>query len=111
MRTYETVFIFRASLDDDALAKEIETVRAEAGNLGGKVSSVTRMGKNSFARPLQKKESGIFALMAFEMDAANIKALDERYRLNDNILRFHIVTAKAHHPTEGSPAAKSEAKS
>ncbi len=110
MRTYETVFIFNASLDDDALAKAIEAVRAEASNLGGKVSSVTRMGKNSFARTLKKKESGVFALMAFEMDPANVKALGERYKLNESILRFHIVAAKPGQLAEGAKQEQDEAK-
>ncbi len=111
MRTYEAVFIFNASSDDDALAKAIEAVRAEASNLGGKVSSVTRMGKNSFVRPLKKKESGIFALMVFDMDPANIGALNERYRLSESILRFHIVAAKPGRPAEGAKQEQGEAKS
>ncbi len=95
MRLYEAVFVFQDKLDDEALAKQLEAIRGEVVALGGRVSSVTRMGKNFFARPLKKKESGVYALMTFEMEPGGIRPLTERYKFNDNILRVQIVAAPA----------------
>lgn len=94
MKTYEGVFIFHQTVDDETFEKKIDKVRSEITGLGGAVSSTTRIGRNTFARPLKKKESGVFMLIVFAMEPDKIKTLTEHYRLNEDILRVQIVVAK-----------------
>ena len=91
MKTYEGMFIFVQAADDQALDEQLNEVGSEITKLGGTVTNTTRMGRRSFARSLKKKESGVFVLLTFTMDPQKIRALKDRYKLNNNILRVQIV--------------------
>ncbi len=93
MKTYEGVFIFHQTVDDETLEKKLDKVRSEITGLGGAVTSTTRIGRNAFARRLKKKESGVFALIVFDMEPDRMKTLSKHYRLNEDILRVQIVVA------------------
>lgn len=94
MKTYECMFIFLHHLNDQAIEEQLNKACSEITSLKGTVINTTRMGRNSFARPIKKQESGIFSLITFTLDPGQISVLQKRYRLNNNILRVQIVLAK-----------------
>lgn len=93
MKKYEGLFIFHQPGDDQALEEKVEKARAEIVKQGGTVEATTRMGRLSFARPLRKREFGVYVLIAFTLEPDKLIALQERYRLNEEILRVQIVVA------------------
>ncbi len=95
MKKYEGMFIFHP-VADDQLDDRINKAGAEIARLGGKVGAVTRMGRSSFARPMHKKDAGIYVLVAFELDPLQVDALRKRYRLNEDLIRVQVFQADAH---------------
>jgi ribosomal protein S6 len=48
------------------------------------------MGRRSFARIMQKKESGFYLAVTFRIAADKISVLTSRYHLNDDVFRVQI---------------------
>ncbi len=92
MKKYEGMFIFHP-VADDQLDDKINKAGAEITRLGGKVGAVTRMGRSSFARPMHKKDAGIYVLAAFELDPLQVDTLRKRYRMNEDLIRVQIFQA------------------
>ena len=92
MKKYEGMFIFHP-VADDQLEEKINKAGAEITRLGGKVGAVTRVGRSSFARPMHKKDAGIYVLVAFEADPLQVDALRKRYRMNEDLIRVQVFQA------------------
>lgn len=95
MKKYQGVFILFPPADETALEEKLEKIRADIAKEGGAVSATTRMGRTAFARPLRKKDSGFYVLIAFTLAPAKVAALRERLKMNEDILRVEIVVAPA----------------
>lgn len=110
MKNYEALFILSNSISDEQLDGKIEQISSEIIKLGGNVQAATRMGRITFARPLAKKEAGIYVRILFLLEPAKVAALQERYRHNENLIRLQIVAAKAPAPGATPAAGKKEIK-
>lgn len=88
MRSYETVVILEAELEDHkAVAEKIaEVVRG----LGAEVK-VDLWGKKRFAYPIEKKVEGFYVLYTFNMEPENVKELDRKLGLSNQIIRHLVV--------------------
>ncbi len=93
MNKYEAMIIFRESLKETDWDAAVDAVRVEIEKLGGAVSSCTRLGKREFARPMQKQQSGHYALMAFALDGEKVAPLQARLKLNTDVFRVQVVVA------------------
>lgn len=96
MKKYEAMFIFPESLKDDALAAALTKTQEEIKRLGGEIETVTALGKRGFARPMQKKEAGYYALAVFRLPPEQVAPLQARYRLDENVFRVQIVEPSPH---------------
>ena len=103
MKKYEALFILSNAVSDEQLETKIEQISSEIVKLGGTVQTATRMGRIAFARPLAKKESGIYVQTVFLMEPAKINSLHERYRHNENLIRLQITATKS--PAAGTAPA------
>ena len=90
MNTYEGLFIFDSSLSDDVLADVLAKMGEEITRLGGEVRETAVLGKKLFARPLKKRESGIYVRIGFSLAGDKVDALLARYHLNEAIFRMQI---------------------
>ncbi len=88
---YEGLFIFPETLAEEQLDQAIDAVKSEVENLGGSFENVTRLGKRSFARPMKKKKAGIYAIIMFHFDGAQIDALKRRLKLSTNVFRAQFM--------------------
>lgn len=95
MKKYEALFILANTISDEQLETKIEKLGSEIVKLGGTVRAATRMGRITFARPLAKKEAGIYIQIVFLMEPAKITALHERYRHNEDLIRVQIIAVKS----------------
>ena len=95
MNKYEAMIIFRENLKDTDWDGAVEAVRAEIEKLGGKLTSSTRLGKRDFARVMQKRQSGHYGLIAFQMAGAKVAALQARLKLDARVFRVQVVAAPA----------------
>ena len=95
MRKYEALLILSNTVSDEQLETKIEQISSEIVKLGGNVQAATRMGRITFARPIAKKEVGIYVQLVFLMEPDKIKSLHERYRHNEDLIRLQIIAIKS----------------
>ena len=91
MKKYDGLFIFATVAKDEALDTQIEKASAEITRLSGKVLSAQSLGKKNFARTMQKRDSGVYVKIRFELDPAQVAALKARYQLLEDFFRVQIL--------------------
>jgi small subunit ribosomal protein S6 len=91
MKKYDANFIFVQTGRDEAWTKTIERMQAEITRIGGKVLDTQDRGKKTFARIQQKKESGTYLTIRFELDPVKVNELRARYALIEEIFRLQIL--------------------
>ena len=91
MKQYDANFIFVHTGRDEAWAKTIERMQGEIARIGGKILGTEDRGKKTFARPQQKKESGTYLTIRFELEPAKVNELRARYALIEGIFRLQIL--------------------
>ena len=91
MKKYDGLYIFAGNAKDDVLESNFAKAISEIERFGGKVESQDILGKRTFARPMHKRENGVYALVRFELDPAQVKELVNRYRLVEEVFRVQIL--------------------
>ena len=124
MKKYDGLYIFAGSARDEVLDKVIESASAEITNLSGRILSTEVLGKKTFARPMKKRDNGVFVKIRFEIAPTSIAALTRRYKLVDGVFRVQILAvderleslllqqaedAKVREATKAAAAAEAEA--
>ena len=118
MKKYDALYIFAGQAKDDVLENYIEKALAEVTRLGGVVMSKEVLGKRAFARPMRKRESGVYVEVRFEIEPSKIAELVNRYKLVEEVFRVQIlavderreeILARQREEAERRAAAKAEA--
>ena len=91
MKKYDGLYIFAGNAKDDVLESNFAKAIAEIERFGGKIESQDILGKRTFARPMHKRENGVYALVRFELDPSLVKDLVGRYRLVEEVFRVQIL--------------------
>lgn len=88
---YDGLFIFAGSMKDEALDKTLERVGSEIERLGGSIEATENLGRHTFARPMKKRENGVYVKVRFLLPPTQIAALRARYRLSEDVFRVQIL--------------------
>lgn len=100
MKRYEGLFILNTAGKEESLKDTIDKISAEIGSAGGKVETVQKMDKKSFARVANKKfNSGFYVNIIFEGEPAVLDQLKHRFAMNDEVFRVLFSKAPASKPT------------
>jgi ribosomal protein S6 len=91
MNKYDGLYIFASSAKDDVLDKQLDKARGEITRLSGNVLATEVLGKKSFARPMHKRDNGVFVKIRFELDPLQVTTLVGRYHLVEDIFRVQIL--------------------
>ena len=95
MKTYDALYIFVGVAKDDVVEAALEKALAEVTRLGGNIVAKDQLGRRSFARPMSKRDSGVYVRVRFEMDPQKIKELVNRYHLVEEVFRVQILAVDA----------------
>ncbi len=95
MKTYDALYIFVGVSKDDAVEANLEKALAEVTRLGGTVIAKDSLGRRSFARPMKKRENGVYVKVRFELDPNKVSELVNRYRLVEEVFRVQILAVDA----------------
>lgn len=90
MRSYETVVIFDATLEEEAIRPVLDRATAPITKDGGKVTT-DRWGKRRFAYELKHRWEGNYVLLAFEAEPSTIAEIDRVLYLADEVLRHKVI--------------------
>lgn len=91
MRTYEALIIFAETVKEDAVNQAMDDFGAEVERQGGVALDRAPLGRRSFARPLKKRDSGLYGKVYFEMEPPNIEPLKKRCKFVDSLFRIQII--------------------
>ena len=91
MKKYDGLYIFAGQAKDDVLEGQIAKAVAEVTRLGGNILTQEVLGKRAFARPMRKRESGVYVQVRFELDPAKVSELVNRYH-EDEVERCRLST-------------------
>jgi len=91
MKKYDGLYIFAGSAKDDVLDKQIDKARNEITRLSGNVLNTVVLGKKTFARPMHKRDNGVYVKIRFELDPLQVSTLVGRYHLVEDIFRVQIL--------------------
>lgn len=92
MRNYEGVFIVSPDLSPEASKGVVAQVQELISKSGGRVEGVQDWGRKRLAYKINKKQEGNYVLLNFQIDPNQSRKLEQTLRLNENLLRFLIIT-------------------
>ena len=99
MKRYEGLFILETAAKEESLKETIDKISAEITSVGGKVETVQKMDKRSFARVADKKHnSGHYVNIIFESETAALDQLRHRLAMNGEVFRVLISNAPVPKP-------------
>ena len=88
MKRYEGLFILNISGKEDGVKDTLDKVSSDITAAGGKVETVQKMDKKSFARIADKKfTSGFYANIIFNGTPAVVAQLQNKFALNEEVFR------------------------
>ncbi len=92
MKKYDALYIFVNAPKDEGLDNLIEKVGAEITRLGGELVGSETLGKRNFARPMRKRDSGVYIRIRFAIEPDKIAALRARYAIMEEVFRVQILS-------------------
>jgi ribosomal protein S6 len=88
VKRYEGLFILNTAGKEEAVKDTLDKVEAEIVAAGGKVETVQKMERKSFARIADKKHiAGFYANVIFNGTPAIIAQLRAKFGLNQDVFR------------------------
>ncbi|MCS7089491.1 MAG: 30S ribosomal protein S6 [Verrucomicrobiota bacterium] len=94
MKRYEGLFILNTAGQEEGIQELIERISAEIKQAGGRVETIQKMGRHSFARVANRKvSSGFYVNFIFEAPPHAIAQLRNRFALTEEIFRVMFTVA------------------
>jgi len=87
-RTYESVIIINAALEDDQVETTISRMQETITTHGGELIEVDKWGRKRLAYPIKKAKSGYYVVFRFSATTDLVATLERNYRLDENIIRY-----------------------
>ncbi len=109
MNKYEALVILPESLKDTMLEESLGRVKTEIKKLGGDVESATRLGKRAFARKMKKQDAGHYVILSFSLPGDQIRPLQARLKLDEDVFRIQVVKAPARPPAAAATGGEGKA--
>ena len=88
MNHYEAVFITTPVLNTDEYTRTVKKYLDFLEKNGGELVSKEDWGIKQLAYPIQKKTTGFYTLMEFQLDPQAIRRLEIEFKRDENIMRF-----------------------
>ena len=85
---YETVFILTPVLSDVQMKEAVDKFKAVLTDNGGIITNEENWGMRKLAYPIQKKSTGFYSLLQFDVEPAIIATLETQFRRDERVLRF-----------------------
>ena len=88
MKRYEGLFILNTAGKEDGIKDALDKISADIAAAGGKIETVQKMERKSYARVADKKHTaGFYANIIFNAAPAVITTLRNKFSLNEEVFR------------------------
>ena len=91
MKKYEAVFILDIRKADDEGASFCKELSEFIESLGGKMEAAVPMGRKQFTYEINKRRAGLYFDFVFTLDAAKVREIKDKYKLDSRVLRNLIL--------------------
>jgi small subunit ribosomal protein S6 len=88
MNNYETVFILTPVLSDQQAKEAVEKFKTCLTSEGAEIVNVEDWGLRKLAYPIEKKSTGIYALIEFKSEPTAIAKLETQFRRDERVIRY-----------------------
>jgi len=110
MAAYESIFILRPDLDEEAVAKTCDRVAALVGNNNGSVIALEKMGHRRLAYEVKDHIDGYYVILNYEGQPETTRELERTFKISDEFIRHIIVKREVpYKPAQVREAAKETA--
>lgn len=92
MREYEIVYVIRPDLSDEDRVAKIERIHALITENGGQMGKVEDWGKRVLAYEIRHYTDGYYGLAEFQLEPANVKSIEGRLNIDEEILRYQVIS-------------------
>lgn len=104
--SYETLFVVKPDLSEDATNAVVNKFTALIADNGGAVESIDVWGKRRLAYLIDDYAEGYYVLVNFKSEASLPVELNRVFGITDEILRYIVVRSEGKAPAaEAAPAA------
>ncbi len=87
-RTYESVVIINATLEDEQVETTISRMKETITTHGGELIELEKWGRKRLAYPIKKAKSGYYVVLRFSATTDLVSTLERNYRLDENVIRY-----------------------
>ncbi len=94
MHQYELMVILDPEIDERTVAPSLDKFLNVIRNAGGSIDSVDVWGRRRLAYEINKKNEGIYAVVALTSDAAATVELDRQLKLSEAVMRTKVLRAE-----------------
>ena len=88
---YETVYILKSELAEDALLRVIDHYQGILAERGAKNLQVENRGKRHLRYPIKKSRDGVYVQMEYEGNGDMLELLTKSMRIDESVLRYMTV--------------------
>jgi small subunit ribosomal protein S6 len=96
MNHYETVFILNPVLSDSQIKETVKKFEDYLTSKGGKMLYKEDWGLKKLAYNIQKKKTGFYHLLEFNIAGNEISAFELEFRRDDSVMRYLTVKLDKH---------------
>jgi small subunit ribosomal protein S6 len=93
------MLIFDASLEEDAIEKELQKITSIIEKDNGTIIDSQKWGVRKLAYPIKHQENGYYYIINFTSSEKAINEIDRVNKINDKILR-HLIVKDERKPKE-----------
>ncbi|GAA0875273.1 30S ribosomal protein S6 [Wandonia haliotis] len=97
MNSYETVFILTPVLSEDQAKETVKKFEDLIAANGGKLVSSEDWGLKKLAYPIQKKTTGFYFLLEFQVEGTAIGKIETEFKRDERVMRFLTVRMEKDH--------------
>ena len=94
MALFEHVVLLKQDLSSSDLEAEIKNHEDMISGLDGSIVSKESWGLRNLAYPIKNNKKAFYELMNIDVPNKNIKKINEKLNLNENIIRYITVKVK-----------------
>lgn len=85
---YEGMYIFNATLSDDAVKKALSRITSSIEEKDGEIHKVHDQGRKKLQYAIDGNRQGYYFLLYFSVPSLSINEMWKEYHLNEDLLRF-----------------------
>ncbi len=105
VRDYELTFIGKPDLDATNMAALVEKVKGYIAADGGNVVKLDQWGMRRLMYPINKYKEGQYVFAAVQLEPTATAKVENRLKLNEEVIRYLLVRAEDHSKPAAKPAA------